>query len=206
MEDGLSGRSSHVPQKQGGFVPPVFFWGRPVPVGGIFAGPITQERVNRIQAMTLAADRSRQSGFTLVELVMTIIIIGILAAIAVPRFFDEDVFQSRGFAEQVKASLRYAQKVAIAQRRNACVAFTANSMTLTIASVAGPASPCDTALQSPTGDPGYVVTAPANVNFTVVPTDFRFTALGVASISQTINISGVANGITIEPVTGYAHQ
>jgi MSHA pilin protein MshC len=56
-----------------------------------------------------------QRGFTLVELITVIVIVGILAVAAVPRFFDNDVFQARGTADQVIAALRYGQKVAIAQ-------------------------------------------------------------------------------------------
>jgi MSHA pilin protein MshC len=48
-------------------------------------------------------------------LITVIVIIGILAVAAVPRFFDNDVFQARGAADQVIAALRYGQKVAIAQ-------------------------------------------------------------------------------------------
>lgn len=64
---------------------------------------------------------NRSAGFTLVELIMTMIIIGIISAVAIPRFFDTDVFRARGFADQVQAALRYAQKVAIAQHRNVFV-------------------------------------------------------------------------------------
>jgi MSHA pilin protein MshC len=149
-----------------------------------------------------------QRGFTLVELVMTIVILGIIAAVAAPRFFDNNVFQSRGFADQVQATLRYAQKEAIAQHRNVCVTFTLpapSAITLRIASLSGAASPCDTNLISPTGGP-YVITAPAGIVFAVLPTAFNFDALGRPNVAQTINITGATNSITIEPETGYVHS
>src|SRR5450759_481254 len=90
-----------------------------------------------------------QRGFSLVELIMVMVIIGILAAVAAPRFFNANVFQSRGFADQVQASLRYAQKEAIAQHRNVCVAMTASDITLKIASVSGAGSACDKNLVLP---------------------------------------------------------
>ena len=76
--------------------------------------------------------RQEVRGFTIVELIMVMIIVGILAAVAASRFFDNTSFQSRGFADQVQATLRFAQKEAIAQHRFVCVAFTTNSITLTI--------------------------------------------------------------------------
>ncbi|HUW26163.1 MAG TPA: GspH/FimT family pseudopilin [Gallionella sp.] len=151
--------------------------------------------------------KERQAGFTLVELVMVMVIAGILAAVAAPRFFDADVFKSRGFADQVQASLRYAQKVAIAQHRNVCAAFTNNSITLNIASASGAASACDTNLVSPTGDANYVINAPSGIFFAAPPpTDFSFDALGrPTNAPQTITITGVNSRITIEAETGYVH-
>lgn len=163
-----------------------------------------------------ALAHSPQRGFTLVELIMTLVIVGIIAVVVAPRFFDSNVFRSRGFADQVQASLRYAQKVAIAQRRNVCVAFDSvavpNTITLTIDSDTPPDGTCNPApagnLQSPTGEPGYVVNAPAGVGFGTAPApaDFSFNALGTPSAAQTINITGATNGITIEAETGYAHS
>jgi MSHA pilin protein MshC len=144
-----------------------------------------------------------QRGFTLVELVMTMVIVGIIAVVAAPRLLGTSVFKSRGYADQVQASLRYAQKEAIAQHRNVCVAFTTSSVTLTI----GPTTACGTPLLSPTGG-AYVVTAPAGITFAALPAAFSFNALGQPNpnTAQTINISGAANAITIEAETGYVHS
>jgi MSHA pilin protein MshC len=55
-------------------------------------------------------------GFTLVELLACIVIIGVLVAVTGPRFVSYQPFQERGYADEVAASLRYAQRVAVATR------------------------------------------------------------------------------------------
>jgi MSHA pilin protein MshC len=55
-----------------------------------------------------------QRGFTLVELVTVMVIVGILAAVTAPRFFSERPFADRGYADELAAALRNAQKVAVA--------------------------------------------------------------------------------------------
>ena len=146
-----------------------------------------------------------QRGFTLVELVMTIVILGIIAAVAAPRFFDNNVFQSRGFADQVQATLRYAQKEAIAQRRNVCVALTASTISLTIASASGATSACDSPLPVPSALPATPnqISAPSGVTMTYFSANFNFDALGRTPAVQPISIGGTS--IVVEAETGYVH-
>ena len=132
----------------------------------------------------------------------TLILLGILAVVALPRMFDRRDFDARAFLDQTAAALRYAQKAAIAQRRTVCVAFGANSVTLTIRSTAG-AGACDTPLTGPAGGTPYTVRAPGNVTFNPVPVDFSFDAEGRPDASQTIAIDGIAAMITVVAETGY---
>jgi len=151
------------------------------------------------------------AGYTLVELITVMIIVGIMAVFVAPRFFDANVFKSRGFADQVQATLRYAQKTAIAQHRNVCVTFTLpapSTITLRIASLSGAASACDTDLTTLTGVTPYVLTAPAGIVFTALPANFNFDALGRPNPNalQILNIVGATNPITVEAETGYVHS
>lgn len=49
----------------------------------------------------------------MVELVLVITILAILATVAAPRFFDNQVFRERGYYDELTAAIRYAQKVSI---------------------------------------------------------------------------------------------
>jgi len=139
-------------------------------------------------------------GFTLIELIVVMVVMGVLAVIAVPRFADQSAFEARGFHDETLALLRFAQKSAIAQRRNVCVSFAANGANLNIASSPGSAAACDTVLtlaNTPRGGTGLTAT----------PANFKFFANGATDQAADINVSiaGSSDNITVDRTTGYVY-
>ena len=90
----------------------------------------------------------------MVELILVMVIAGILAAVAIPRFMGRSSFDTRGFTDQLASTVRFAQKLAIAQRTPVFVQFTATDATLCYD--AG----CASFAPGPGGEKPYTVTAP----------------------------------------------
>lgn len=158
-------------------------------------------------------------GFTLIELIMVIVILGVLAVFAAPRMFNNDAFNARGFHDETLAYLRYAQKTAVAQRRTVCVTFTTTtSLSLAIASAAATTSCASTGtLTGPKGDSGSSITlsAQGSTSYSSAPTNFYFDGLGqpidknnagAPQATQTFQVVGAPRSITVEAGTGYVHE
>ncbi len=157
-------------------------------------------------------------GFTAVELTVIIVIVAILALIAIPRFFDIEVFQARGTSGEVLGVLRYAQNTAVAHRRSVYVRI--DSATGAIALCYANDFPCDNPanqVPGPNNEKPYSVTARGSA---IAPdVTFFFDALGrpyntgdvVPSSSFTgLTVSVVGGGdtvaTTVERETGYVHR
>ena len=160
---------------------------------------------------------NKQNGFTQVELIVTIVLIGIVSAVAVPRFRSETGTEARGFSDEAAAALRFAQKTAIASRRLVCATLTASTLQLKIASAAN-ATSCNTDLTGPTGKTPHKIDA-SDTTFRSLtgfsngfPTTLNFDSLGrpvnaagsLISTTTTIGITG-GRSILIEAETGHVH-
>lgn len=144
----------------------------------------------------------RAAGFTLIELVTVMILLGILAAVAIPRMTGLSDYRALEFRDRTVTTLRYAQKTATSHRRMVCVAFAADSVTLTIDAdplVAG----CDTPLNLPGAANNVLAsTDPANAAFTGGNDAFDFLPDGTG-VDRTIGVSGQDNNnIVVVGATG----
>jgi len=163
----------------------------------------------------------RYGGFTLVELITVIVIIGLIAAVGSPLFFNVTAFREGGFLEETRAAMRYAQKLAVASGCAVQVQVSGNGYALSQvpsgAYVATSPATCNTPPYSVTvPDPsnpgnGFTRAAPPGVALNAVPATFVFCPLGDTSAGACtgnyakVNVSlGVnSQSITVAGITGF---
>lgn len=140
-----------------------------------------------------------KTGFTLVELIVVIVMIGIVALIAAPRFFAQGAFDATRFQESAISAMRYGHKLAQAQR--ATVYVVSNGSSVALCYDAG----CSSPVQNPTEGAAFIVRAPSG--FAITSSSFNFNSLGQPSAAQTLAITGdtSARQIVVELETGYVH-
>ncbi len=153
------------------------------------------------------------AGFSLVELVATLIVVGILAAYAIPRWVDRTGFESRGFFDQAQGLVRYAQKIAIAQRQSAPKGPIYVVITVSQIRVCYDVG-CASAVTDPISGAPLVLNAPADGAVTLAPvTTFSFSGAGAPSVGAQLAINVNSTGVGdanrtfyVEAVTGYVHD
>jgi MSHA pilin protein MshC len=146
----------------------------------------------------------RTVGFSLMELVAVLVVMGVLAVVVMPRFWGSTFDDARFFDESITA-LRHAQRSALTMQRTVCVGLTGTTVTLTFDATYGGATCPGANLPRPDGASPYLVTAPGGGGFIGVPASFRFDRVGSPSAAQTLSLSG-GHQIVIEPVTGHVHD
>lgn len=149
----------------------------------------------------------------MIELVVTIVIIGILAATLLPRWNGNSGFEERGFRDQVVAALRYAQKSAVAARRTVRADITAMDVQFSIRTCASELAVCNpgpefVALNLPGTDVSVIRAADVrSASFSAFPASVVFDSSGspVAGGAQIVvqNLAGLP--IIVEAGTGYVH-
>ena len=143
----------------------------------------------------------KNNGFTIVELVVAILIIGILSTAVVPRFFGTKSFENRKTTDEILAALRYSQQVAM--NRGGGIEFILTPTNFTVQRSGGGS------LRSPDGIIPYVKTFPATIN-AVATSVIRFNALGQPVTASNIPLTSItvlyigSSTITLEANTGYA--
>lgn len=137
------------------------------------------------------------TGFTLVELIVVILIIGILSISIAPRFFGVSSYEDRKAADELLAALRHTQQMAMNRGGDIQLVLTSTNFTVQISGGA--------ALRSPDGRLTYGKYFPANVvvsSTPALPTIINYDRLGRPNTGYVISVG--SQQVVIEEETGYA--
>lgn len=142
-------------------------------------------------------------GFTLVELVTVMILIGILAVVALPRLNVARDFGATSFRDRVSASVRFAQKSAVAKRRLVCATVAADGLSLGLGVAASfGAGACANAMSGPDGANPAATSPAANVTLTPAVTMYFQPSGSVSSDAAGANVADFALTVTGQtPIT-----
>lgn len=148
----------------------------------------------------------RQAGFTLVELILVIVLMGLLAAVALPGLSNRQSQDELTTRDELKATLRLARQVASAQNQTVCFMRTAVQFQLVYATAAGVCNLAGTPVLEPgSGQPKVIELAP-NVVLTGANT-IVFNPRGQlvpATVNATITV-GSTQALTINSETGFVN-
>ena len=171
-----------------------------------------------------------RGGFTLIEIMGVVILLGIAASIIVPQFSTRDDLQTTAAARLVMADLMYAQNRAIATQKKHYVEFTGSSYTLyardsdstALYTLINPLTSSTYTVTFGTASTNFSTTQIASINFDNSTSHaIQFDSLGLPSVynaatdaavtlanTGTITLSTTANtfptAVTIDPTSGEA--
>ncbi len=140
------------------------------------------------------AAQAHQRGFTLVEIAVTLVLIGILAAFVLPRFIGRGGYEARTAQDQIISAARYAQQLAMLKGTGANVRFVLNNGSYHI-EVAG----------APVILPGGSATSRTLSGVSTSSVTLSYTPLGDTTPSTLTVSDGESTRKVCVSATGYAH-
>jgi len=161
--------------------------------------------------MSVLLHVGKRKGFTLIEMVVVMVLIAILGAIALPRFFNTSTFNDSLFDKSLISVLRYAQKLAMITSCDTQVQLSGSTITLNQRAGCTAGQPFTLAVVNPMqGTSGYQVKIPTGVavSFSTNPFYFDKTgrALNASAAVTTINITSGTHTVTVAGTTGFAYD
>lgn len=165
----------------------------------------------RIKTEPTLFRRPRRGGYTMVELVVVMVLVGVLSAVALPKLGVLTSVRDDAWRDSLVAGLRYAAKSAVAQRRLVCATLSNTQLTLTVAS-ANPASSCSNNLFGPDGSNVFATSQNTGATTTMTPAgtiyfqpDGRSTSdgAGLTPADRSISPTGASGTVLLIGQTGH---
>jgi len=163
----------------------------------------------------VGSNKSIQSGFTLIELITVIILLGVISSIALPRFFNTSAYKARFAVDDLRIALQLAQKTAVSSGCTTQVNITSSLYQVWTDSNCGTGvADFTTPLQHPSDSGQYQLSFPDSVSITSPATPFllqfqsdgRIEYNNVAintALNLQINQDGTARSISLNGSTGF---
>ncbi len=139
----------------------------------------------------------RVAGFTLIEMVMVMLLIGVLAVFVLPRALDLTMWRLRAYADELQSEAMAMQRLALSQRRPVVATFTPTGASFAYASGGTLSSlPCPV-----TASPCIAEAGARSVVFNAGHSGRTQTPAGTA-MAVTVAAGGTSIGFAIEAETG----
>ena len=147
-----------------------------------------------------------QRGFTLVELIIVVLLVGILAINVGTRFFSNSSFADRNVADELVEAIRYAQHVAMSRvggtGNTIRIITTANNYSIVHFNSTTSTS---TPIPNPNRSGDYTVPLPAGTSLSAETINFNGLGQPDTALDKSITIGAGNLVVTIETETGYAY-
>lgn len=137
-----------------------------------------------------------QAGFTMIELVLVILVLGIMSAVVAPRFFNFTEYEDHAAYNEVAGAVRYAQKLAVASGCEVQVDLSGGGYALQQHS-----TDCTTGVFATISDHPVTFGSFSGVSLSSAPISFIFDAMGRSSSGATVSVGSTS--FTVVAESGY---
>lgn len=138
-----------------------------------------------------------ERGFTLVELILVLLVVGVLGVVAIPRMIDLDAWRLRAYGDELLVQTQAMQRLALVQRRPVIATIDGGGVDFAYAGGATLLDlPCPAALTPCIAEPG-----PRTITFNSGNTGRAVSSTGSA-LPLTLSHGGTTLALHLETETG----